>query len=363
MPVCLISNPPSYDRLPYAESRDRKAAPECEERSTRNLAIGLINNMPDGALEATERQFLSLLESASDGISICLSLYSMPGVPRSEAGARHISNFYTSAENLGDIRLDGLIVTGREPLTSNLADEPYWESFKNILNWAQDNTYSTIWSCLAAHAAVQYMDGITRVRSHRKHCGVFDCTRVSNHILTEGAPQRFQLPHSRWNGLPEEQLADRGYELLSRAEDAGVDAFCKQDRSLFVFFQGHPEYESTTLLLEYRRDAARYLKGESENYPSLPRGYFDPATMANLTTLQQDAVSNRRQDLQDEISAVLEGAAIENTWHSTAACIYRNWLRYVDAQKTLPMPDAAISSPSQLLDDRSPLLTAVSAAS
>jgi homoserine O-succinyltransferase/O-acetyltransferase len=363
MHVCLISNPSSYDRRPCAKTWDGKTAPECEERSAATLAIGLMNNMPDGALEATERQFLSLLESASDGISIRLSLYSMPGVPRSEAAVRHISNFYTSAENLGDMKLDGLIVTGREPLTSNLADEPYWESFKNTLDWAQDNTYSTIWSCLAAHAAVQYMDGITRVRSDRKHCGVFDCTRLSNHILTEGTPLRFQLPHSRWNGLPEKELVDNGYELLSRTEDAGVDAFCKQDRSLFVFFQGHPEYESTTLLLEYRRDVVRYLKGESDNYPSLPRGYFDPATMADLTTLQQDAVSNRREDLQDEISAVLDRAAIENTWHSTAACVYRNWLRHIYSQKTLRMQDGEISSPQRSIDDQLPVFTAVSAAS
>jgi homoserine O-succinyltransferase len=333
MPVCLISNLPSSDRRASAKSWDGMTAPECEERSTRNLAIGLINNMPDGALEATERQFLSLLESASDGMSICLSLYSMPGVPRSEAGARHISNFYTSAESLGQMKLDGLIVTGREPITSNLSDEPYWESFKTILNWAQDNTYSTIWSCLAAHAAVQYMDGITRVRSQRKHCGVLDCTRVASHILSEGVPLRFRLPHSRWNGLPEKDLVENGYELLSRTEDAGIDAFCKQDRSLFVFFQGHPEYESTTLLLEYRRDVARYLKGESDKYPQLPRGYFNPSTVAKLTSLEEDAVASRRDDLQDEVSAVLDGIVIENTWHSTAACIYRNWLEYVCKQK------------------------------
>jgi homoserine O-succinyltransferase len=117
------------------------------------------------------------------------------------------------------------------------------------------------------------------------------------------------------------------------------------------------------LLLEYRRDVVRYLKGESDRYPSLPRGYFDPATVAKLTSLQQDALSNRREDLQDELSAVLERTAIENTWHSTAACIYRNWLRYVHGQKTLRMREGAISSSLQSADDQLPVLTAVSAAS
>jgi hypothetical protein len=46
------------------------------------IKIGLINNMSDEALKATERQFVSLLNSASDNMPIHLSLYTLPGVPR-----------------------------------------------------------------------------------------------------------------------------------------------------------------------------------------------------------------------------------------------------------------------------------------
>ncbi len=73
MPAYLNSNPSD------ADSR---------EQPGNSLHIGLINNMPDGALEATERQFLSLLNAASDGVSIRLSLYSLPGIERNEFGAR-----------------------------------------------------------------------------------------------------------------------------------------------------------------------------------------------------------------------------------------------------------------------------------
>ena len=41
-----------------------------DERSGRFVKIGLINNMPDEALEATERQFISLLDLASEGMPI-----------------------------------------------------------------------------------------------------------------------------------------------------------------------------------------------------------------------------------------------------------------------------------------------------
>jgi homoserine O-succinyltransferase/O-acetyltransferase len=259
----------------------------------------------------------------------------MPGVPRSEAAARRISDLYTSADNLAAAKLDGLIVTGREPLKQNLADEPYWDSFKQILTWAQDNTYSTVWSCLAAHAAVQCMDGVMRVKNHCKHCGVLECARVEDHFLTQGIPSHFRLPHSRWNGVPEEALTEHGYQVLSRTRDAGVDAFCRHDRSLFLFFQGHPEYESETLLLEYRRDVARYFRGESERYPSMPRGYFDNETIAALTALQAEAEGDRSQDSFAKISALLETVCVEQSWRATAAGIYRNWLEYIHAQKQL----------------------------
>jgi homoserine O-succinyltransferase len=299
--------------------------------------------MSDGAIGATERQFLSLLDSASDGIEIRLSLYSLPGVPRSESGARYVKNFYSSAENLWNTRLDGLIVTGREPLAPSLTDEPYWDSFTKVLEWARYNTLSTVWSCLAAHAALLHMDGIGRIKSQCKHCGVFECAQVADHPLTAGAPSRFRFPHSRWNGIPEESLTSCGYSILTRTADAGVDTFIKQDESLFVFFQGHPEYESDTLLLEYRRDVGRYLRGESAAYPSLPRSYFDHETAIQLTELQQEAMSHPNEELVARVSAVLGKGNIRNTWHPAASCIYRNWLEYICAQKQMWLKGRSLS--------------------
>ena len=343
MPVTLNSNPFSHDRKARTNGHNVTLVGERLERSNKTITIGLINNMLDGAMEATERQFLSLLESASDGISIRLCLYSLPGVPRRESGVRHIRGSYASLNDLGELKLDGLIVTGREPLTVNLADEPYWESFTKVVDWARDNTYSTIWSCLAAHAATQYMDDIRRVKSRHKHCGILDCARVSDHPLIAGTASRFNLPHSRWNGVSEDELTARGYHVLTRAGDAGVDTFIRQDKSLFVFFQGHPEYERNTLLLEYRRDVARYIRGEVGTYPLMPRGYFDGDTEMVLIALQHKAQSVRRQEILAEVSWVLETVAIENTWRPTATAIYRNWLRYICLQKELRLQGGKVA--------------------
>ena len=335
MSASFNSNFSGHDGQKCTKGLCANPSAECLEKESKRLNIGLMNNMPDGALEATERQFLSLLDSASDGMSICLSRYSLPGVPRNEFGSRHISQFYESAENLWDTQLDALIVTGREPMTSNLAREPYWESFTAVLDWARDNTYSTVWSCLAAHAASLYMDGICRIKSDNKQSGVFDCARVSDHPITAKTPSCFKLPHSRWNGLPEDELTAKGYSVLTKTADAGVDTFIKQEKSLFVFFQGHPEYESNTLLLEYRRDVGRYLRGETNRYPLMPQDYFDCDTVIALAELEQEATTRPCEELLSEVSRIIEKINIENTWHSTAMCIYGNWLQYISAQKNL----------------------------
>ena len=84
-----------------------------------------------------------------------------------------------------------------------------------------------------------------------------------DHPLMQGAPSQLRTPHSRWNEVREESLASTGYSVLTKSADAGVDIFVKQQKnSLFVYFQGHPEYEAQSLLGEYRRDVGRFLRRE-----------------------------------------------------------------------------------------------------
>src|SRR6185369_16146934 len=168
------------------------------ERGCDPITIGLINNMPDAAFKATEGQFVSLLEAASrDDLNIILRLYLLPEIPRKALSANDTRK-YLSAETLLDSRLDGLIVTGREPMMQELTEECYWERFTVVLEWARDNTYSAIWSCLAAHAAVLHLDGIRRQRNEKKYSGVMECERVSEHRLNANTPCRFHVPHSRY---------------------------------------------------------------------------------------------------------------------------------------------------------------------
>jgi homoserine O-succinyltransferase len=301
------------------------------------LRIGLVNNMGDAAMGATERQFLTLLEAAAGDMLVHLTLYALPEVARKPPGQRRVGSFYWGIEDLWEQSAeqypDGLIVTGREPLTADLREEAYWPSFTRVLAWTLEHERSAVWSCLAAHAAVLALDGIERVRSPHKHFGILTCEQSSPHALFTGAPASLCLPHSRWNGLSAGQLAAKGYQVLTRTSDGGVDTFVKHDAALFVFFQGHPEYESETLMGEYRRDVGRYLKGEMENYPLLPLNYFEEETERSLREIEARARASRQKMLLGEVSAVLDSIRIHNTWRSTATLIYRNWLEHLCTQK------------------------------
>jgi homoserine O-succinyltransferase len=339
MPVRADSIRSGYIRQEGQVFPHRDASVALPGHSSEWITIGLINNMREAAFNATERQFVFLLEAASEGLEVRLLRYVFPEISRTEASAHHARN-YSSIESLFDTHLDGLIVTGREPATSDLRDECYWESFTKVIEWAQCNTHSAVWSCLAAHAAVLHMDGIDRRKSVNKHFGVFDCRRLSDHPLTTGAPSLFPVPHSRWNGVAEEELLACGYSVLARAEDAGVDTFVKEGKSLFVFFQGHPEYESDTLMREYRRDIERYLRFESNTYPKVPRRYFDPSTEEALAALREKARSCPDGEIMASVASALSDRSIHNTWHLSAARVYRNWLNYLYARRDASRRDS-----------------------
>ena len=52
------------------------------------LTCAFVNNMPDGAFDATERQFLGLLEEGSGSTVIDVRRYTVAGVPRGEPRRR-----------------------------------------------------------------------------------------------------------------------------------------------------------------------------------------------------------------------------------------------------------------------------------
>jgi homoserine O-succinyltransferase len=203
-----------------------------------------------------------------------------------------------------------------------------------VLDWAEENTLSTVLSCLAAHAGVLHSDGIERHRLSDKRFGVFEFSRAADHELTRGLRDGIQFPHSRWNEVRADALESCGYTILTESGDAGVDCFVKRKkRSLFVHFQGHPEYQAETLFKEFRRDVRRFLRHERETYPTAPVGYFGEEVTSCLIDFQQKVRASRVEEAMEGFPEMVLTRSLRNAWRAPAVNVYRNWLELIAQKK------------------------------
>ena len=337
MPLIVQGVGPVHaDPISSSEPRDvpsRQADSLGRDAFRGHLDIGLVNNMPDGAVRATERQFARLLAFASGPTDVRLHLFALPDIPRGAETRAYLDARYRDAAALEGVRLDALIVTGTAPIANTLVDEPYWPSLTRMVDWAEHNTVSTLWSCLAAHAALFHLDGVTRRRLPDKRFGLFECVKVAPNGLLDGAPPGMRVPHSRWHDLDEGDLRSHGYRIVSRSLEAGIDTFTKQWASLFVFLQGHPEYDVDSLFREYRRDAQRYLQGKRDGLPALPAHYFDAKTESRLALFQDRAESRDPGALDAFPREWAIRPALVALWRASSSQLYRNWLTQIAAAK------------------------------
>ena len=124
---------------------------------------------PTPRSSATERQFARLIEEAPPAISTCGSR-SSPRQRRARAdsapgdGGRPIA---TRAQ-LRLSRPDATDRHRRRAARADLPEEPYWRELTALFDWSRRGRDSTLYSCLAAHAAVLHRDGIVRRRLARK---------------------------------------------------------------------------------------------------------------------------------------------------------------------------------------------------
>lgn len=326
-PIHLGSNEKQYMPLEIG-------APSIDVRRGDSIVVGLINNMPDAAVTATEQQFASLLSAASGPRQVQLRLSHIAEIPREPQLLERFARYYWPLEVLLANPLDAIIVTGTEPRAASLEEEPYWPQLCDLLEWVQSRSISSIWSCLAAHAAVQALDGISRHRLPEKRFGVFHHLVTSDTPLLNGVSRPLLTPHSRWNELLPEELRDAGYTLVSSSPENGADVFLRHDRGLFICFQGHPEYESTTLLKEYRRDVGRFLRGERDGWPPAPAGYLTPEALEQLFAFRRRAEECGDPDLLEQFPIIEPGSGITANWRHNAVRIYSNWLTQLADTRT-----------------------------
>jgi len=330
MPLVEHLNLPTFSRL-REQGHEVLPLDRAVHQDIRELHIGFLNMMPDAALEATERQFIRLVGNCNRIAQFYVYPFSLPGLPRSEKTLEYIEQYYCDFEDLKKQGLDALIITGANVANPSLDQEPFWEPLMEVVRWADKNVASTLCSCLATHALLKYLYGIERQALPAKRWGVYN-HRISQpgHPLLRDINTRFDVPHSRYNEISKQQLEDADLTIMVESRTGGVHMAVSPDQFRTIYFQGHPEYDRSSLLKEYKREVLRYLAGELQSPPSYPEHYFPDEAVE----LAEQYINRAKQAMangepvpvmpEDEFEAILD-----NTWGDTAKAMVNNWLGLV----------------------------------
>ena len=305
------------------------------DRGSARWRCALVNNMPDGAFDATERQYLDLLATGSGADVIEVTRHTMVGVPRGERTATRVAEEYRPVAELYLDPPDLLIVTGSNPIEPRISDELYWADLVELLVFAREHVDSMLLSCLSAHAALAVYDGIERVRLPTKCTGVFPQHVETGDPLTAGLAAEILLPHSRWNTSPHEAIEDAGYQIVIHSDIVGWSVAAKEhDGRRVVLVQGHPEYDPSSLLREYRRDAGRYVHHERDDLPYLPFHCVSQEDWGTLEQLHHEIIQGARDPVLIDTYPFDEvGSRAPWPWREGGQRFYANWLTSVQPGK------------------------------
>lgn len=264
----------------------------------RPLHIAIVNLMPTKI--DTETQLLRLLGNTP--LQLQITLLHMESHDSRNTAGEHLDAFYATFDDIRHRKFDGLVITGAPIEQLPFEEVDYWPELCEVMDWAEENVFSTLHVCWGAQAGLYRRHGIPKYPLDHKMFGVFHHEVLDPHSrILSGFDQVFPAPHSRHT---ETRAADieavDGLQLLAVSPEAGVYLAASADgRQLYV--TGHPEYERYTLATEYERDVARGLPIE------VPRNYYpndDPSRPPMVT------------------------------WRSHAFLLYANWLNYCVYQRT-----------------------------
>jgi homoserine O-succinyltransferase len=344
MPLVAHSGLPSFARL-REEGATVLPGDFALHQDIRALHIGLLNMMPDSALNATERQFFRLIGESNQIAQFYLHPFTLPELPRGPRGREHVERHYETFDTIRAEGLDALIITGANVSQPDLALEPFWKPLSAVVDWAYENVTSTLCSCLATHAVLQAHFQERRQHRGDKLWGVFRHRVIDRrHPLVAGVNTRFDVPHSRFNDISRAQFERHGMRVLVESDQAGVHLAVSPDGLRIVFFQGHPEYDSISLLKEYKREVGHFVAGTRPDFPPLPAHYLTPQAAAILEEHQERLLSARQAGTQvPELPEALIIDRLDNTWHDSALAVINNWIgavyQFTHVQRHIPFRD------------------------
>jgi homoserine O-succinyltransferase/O-acetyltransferase len=327
MPLVAHTQLPTFKRL-QEEGEEILTPQRASHQDIREMHIGLLNMMPDAALEATERQFFRLVGACNQITQFHVHPFTIDGLERSLEAQEHINRYYEPFAKIRQDGLDALIISGANVTHPRLPEEDFWPLLTEVFDWAKKNVTSILCSCLATHALIHYCYGIERTHLPAKKWGVFPHKVLDRlHPLVSEINTRFDVPHSRFNEVFQKDMEAKGIKVLAASAAAGVHLAVSPDGFRIVFFQGHPEYDDISLLKEYKREVLRYYHGEIDVYPPFPENYFDPEVQRIFNGYQRHIQEAREKGYKpDDFPEQDVLQYLDNTWRDTARAVFNNWL-------------------------------------
>ena len=124
MPLVAHIDLPTFNRL-RDEGEEILASDRASTQDIRELHIGLLNMMPDAALEATERQFFRLVGACNQIVQFHVHPFTISGLTRSPEAQAHIDKYYEPFEKIKQDGLDALIISGANVIHNKLPEEDF----------------------------------------------------------------------------------------------------------------------------------------------------------------------------------------------------------------------------------------------
>lgn len=270
---------------------------EALKEDIRALRIGILNIMPEA--DTYEYSLLyplgrSIMQIEPVWIKLKTHVYS-------STDPHHLEKLYIPFEDAVEKQhLDGLIVTGAPVEELPFEQVSYWNEILRILKYAQKNITSTLGICWGGLALAKFL-GIEKTLYNQKIFGVYEtCNLDRNHPVTGEMDDVFSCAQSRHAGISNDVLkaaeAEGIVHLLAHSLDAGYTIF-ESTNQRFLIHLGHPEYEPSRLISEYRRD--------------LKHGRQDVRPPANL-------------DIDNPV----------NTWRSHRTEFFSQWIKFIHESTT-----------------------------
>jgi len=280
-------------------------------------------------LRATELAFAGLLKDAPGGVDVRLTLFTLPQIPRSAETRARMEGFYADVDAAAAAGMDALIVASEDE------DVPaVWDGLRSLVDGAEKTGLSLLFSGGAALAAVRHLSGITAHDLPRERTGIFTAARDGEHALLSNMPAQWPVPHAALKALPPASLAAQNYRILSRLTDGAVDSFLRQQRGLFLFLAGHPEYEPRALARRFLAGMAGFAQGGP--MPPMPVHYFDRLTENRIAEL-----TGRQVRDFSAYQKLVQGAVPFAGWRPHALKQCAAWLAAIAQEKQAKTASAA----------------------